>query len=570
VATPHRVVADESTVRRRRAAGVGWDHLTLHLPAAGLVVGLIIHACVLIAFANQLWFVGDDWDFLLRRGTIPAESRGMFEPKNGHWSVLTILIYRGLFAIFGLRTYLPYALVTIVFHLAIAVLWYSLLRRLRARRAAALAGTWALLFLGIGGEAILYSAAMNHLGSILLALLALAARLRQRPLYMTVVPLLGSVMFSNTGIAAVFFVVTFIALDEGFENATKVVAVPAVSYVAWYALYGHVEANPQMPETGWDHLKIPQLAWQGMSASVGNAVGFPEAGPALLLAIVVGTFAVRTHKTSLKHLAWAGLLASVFMSTVLSLSRQFAEPGSGRYAYYTVAFLVPAFALCVEGLGRLAVEPRWLVMAVGGALLAGYAVNGVSAERNFTNGWLFLTRPERDRALGMVAAVDAGERSLNESSGQTYNPDVNPRRLSGPTIRPELPRGKATAQGRIDAEALFMVRAGTTSVVAPASSGLNALGGSFDRPISAASGCRQYEANAPQPALALATGNGTEISVTSDTTEIVTQLTRGDHLKSVQRNWPVQPGTVFISTTAKTALLFITFNGPGEYTICHS
>ena len=32
----------------------------------------------------------------------------------------------------------------------------------------------------------------------------------------------------------------------------------------------------------------------------------------------------------------------------------------------------------------------------------------------------------------------------------------------------------------------------------------------------------------------------------------------------------VRPGTVFISTTAKNALLFITLNGAGEYTICKS
>ncbi len=534
------------------------------------MAGLIVQACVLIAFAHELWFVGDDWDFLLRRGTIPDESRGWLEPKNGHLSVLTILIYRALFAVLGLRTYLPYAMVTIALHLAITVLWYVVLRRLMARRASALIGSWMVLFLGIGGEAILYSAAMNHLGSILLGLVAIASRVSGRPWPITAAALIGSLMFSNTGVAAAFFVVTFIAIDDGLRDAVKVAAAPAVAFILWYSLYGHVEANSQMPETGWDYLKIPQLAWQGMAASVGKSVGYPEAGPALLVAIVVGTIAVRTRKTSLKHLAWAGLLSSVFMSSVLSLSRQFAEPGSSRYAYYTVVFLAPAVGLCAEGLLRLALEPRWLMMVIGGSLLVGYAVNGVSAERSFTNQWLYLTRHERDRALGMVAAVDAGERSLNEESGQIYDPDINPRRLSAPTIRPELPKGSATAQGRIDAEALFMVRAGTTSAVEPKPSGITAIEGSFDQPLSASAGCRTYRALAPQPALAIATGEGTEIKVTSESTEILTQLTRGNQLKSIQRKWTVEPGQIYISVTAKQGLLFVTFNGSGDYEVCKS
>jgi hypothetical protein len=535
------------------------------------VIGLVVHACVLIAFAGQLWFVGDDWDFLLLRGTIPAESRGWLEPKNGHWSTLTIAIYRALFALFGLRSYLPYALVTIAFHLAIASLWFVILVRLRARRAAAMVGAWVILFLGVGGDAVMYSAAMNHLGSLLLGLVALLLVLSDRHrTWVVAIPLVGALMFSNTGVSVVFFVVAFVAIRHGLLRASRLVVVPAAVYLLWYSLYGHVEAGAQMPTGVWDYLKIPQLVWQGMSAAMGNALGYAEAGPAVLVALLVGTALVKSRKEKLKQLAWAGILAAVFMSTTLSLSRQFVAPDTGRYSYYTIVFLVPAVALCIEGVSHLAVEPRWLPALIAAGLLGGYAVNGVLAERTFAATWVPITRPWPDRTLGMVAAVDAGERSLNDFSGDFYNGDINPQRITEPAIRRALPRGKATPQGRIDAEGLFMVRVGTKSAVPATTGGLDQIAGSFTGPMAPSAGCHTYQAQGLRPALVLGTGQANEITVTSQSTEVVTQILRGQNLASVQRTWTVTPGTIYVSTTAKDALVFVTLNGAGEYTICKS
>lgn len=570
--TDHEV-EDRSPVspRHTRPGPREWNRVKGSLPAAILAVGIGLQAILLVGFARQFWFVMDDWDFLLLRGTIPEESRGWLEPRNGHWSTLTIAIYRALFAVFGLRTYLPYALVTIVFHLAIAALWFVILRRLHARKVAALIGAWVILFLGIGGDAILYSAAMNHLGSLLLGLIALLLALSERPrTWVVAVPLVGALMFSNTGVSAVFFVVAFVAIRHGLLRAARLVVIPAGVYVLWYLRYGHVEAGAQLPTGVWDYLKIPQLVWQGMSAAIGNALGYAEVGPAVLVALLVGTALVKSRKEKLKQLAWAGLLAAVFMSTTLSLSRQFVSPDTGRYSYYTVVFLVPAVALCIEGVSRLAVEPRWLPALIAAGLLGGYAVNGVLAERTFAAAWVPITRPWQDRTLGMVAAVDAGERSLNDFSGDFYNGDINPQRITKPNIREALPPGKATPQGRIDAEALYMVRVGTTSAVLPAAGGLDQITGSFTGPMEPGAGCHTYTAQGQRPALVLGTGRGNEITVTSQSTEVVTQVLRGQNLASVQRMWTVAPGTIYVSTTAKDALLFITLNGAGEYTICKS
>jgi hypothetical protein len=50
-------------------------------------------------------------------------------PHNEHWSTLPILVYRMLWRFFGLRTYVPYKLITILLHLTTAVLLRVVMRR---------------------------------------------------------------------------------------------------------------------------------------------------------------------------------------------------------------------------------------------------------------------------------------------------------------------------------------------------------------------------------------------------------------------------------------------------------
>jgi hypothetical protein len=167
----------------------------------------------------------------------------------------------------------------------------------------------------------------------------------------------------------------------------------------------------------------------------------------------------------------------------------------------------------------------------------------------------------------MVAATDAGERQLTNFSGDFYNGDVTPERVSRPEIRKELPPGPATPEGRLAAEGMFMVNVGATTKVTSQPGTLSHLN-SFPTDIVQVSGCRSYTASAQHPVLVLGVvGDGREFSVTSASTEVKTVLTRGG-FSSGTRVWPVAPGRLVVSSTAKNALLFVTFNKGGDFTIC--
>ena len=76
------------------------------------------------------WFQFDDWDYLVQRRA--GDLGDLLRPHNGHWEAVPILVYRGLWSIFGLR-YQPYMLVSIVASFAGIVLLLVVMLRARTR-----------------------------------------------------------------------------------------------------------------------------------------------------------------------------------------------------------------------------------------------------------------------------------------------------------------------------------------------------------------------------------------------------------------------------------------------------
>jgi hypothetical protein len=86
-----------------------------------LVVGLVG------AFAHLVWIGRDEWfsygDWALFDG--PATD-DLLRPVEQHWTTVPLLLYRGLFALFGLE-FMPYLVVAVVLHLAIAAsIWVAM------------------------------------------------------------------------------------------------------------------------------------------------------------------------------------------------------------------------------------------------------------------------------------------------------------------------------------------------------------------------------------------------------------------------------------------------------------
>lgn len=526
---------------------------------------------ILLWLSRDHYFFADDWDYLLTRGTVPGESLGWFAPHGDHWSTGVVLVNRVLFALFGLTNYMPWSIVVIALHLGICAALYLLLRRLEVGAWVAVAVSWTVLFYGWGAEAYLWDAAMNLTGSLLLGLLAVLALARDaRPNWPVVAwaLLVAALMFSGGGISAVALATVFAVLRWGWRTGLKVASVPTVAFLLWYAVFGR-SGSPEPLEPHYLYLQVPSYVWQGLVDAIDHAFVLDGVGPVLLLVLVLVPFLARTVPLALRQVAAAGLCAAVLQLTLVGITRitfGFDYAGSGRYAYLTLVYLTPSLAICALLVVQRIAGAVWLPVVLVAVMFGGVALSGVDQARAYGEGAADVRGPWEGRVLGTVEAVDAGEQVLSTTTGDPLNTSITPELLASPQIREALPRRAVTSQELIDAEAMFMVGVDDDlqGLFAPALVQLKGFNDSGLRGI----GCHGYEATSFEPELTLAVGVGNEISVTSASTEITTQLRRGDVVSGL-RSWDVQAGTTsYVASSAKEAMLLVRFNAGGNYVIC--
>ena len=570
--------ADVRTVARRAAHQLSalrlgrLRSLRRLLPGAVIVVAIAGSTALSYYFARDLYFGGDDWDFLLHRGTVSGVDDGLWTPHYGHWSTGVVLAYRFLFSVAGM-SYLPYIAVCWALHAGNVVVSYHLVRRAGASVGVGLVVAWLVAFMGAGAEALLWAAVMNLLASTLFGLGALLVYVVMgdvpRARLAAWLLLIVALSFSGTGISMVVLVATYVVLRHSFRAGLALVSVPALAFAGWWLLVGRTDPPSTISSRG-DYLKIPEYFWTGLSHALGSMTGVPETGGVLVIVLIVLPLLARGAPETLRYVAAAGVVGALFQmaaaTTRVSAGLDWAT--TGRYAYLTIVMLAPSLALGLTLVARSLAVAWWVPTIVGTLCLAIYTLNAATLMKAYHDEEKPFRTPWEDRLAGLVAAADADEAVLTDQPDPTLNPYLRANLVLTPEGRAAV-SGDATDQSRADAESLSMVSVGpqTAWLGAPATVRL-ALG--FDGTIDPDPGCHRYTApEGGTPALELDTGSrGNEIIVYSPSTKIRTQLVRDD-VESVPREWSVEPeSAVHVATSARDATLRITFDQTGSYTIC--
>src|SRR5437773_333619 len=126
IAIGGRNVTDTHRERRTGPAVRGDAHGRI----AAMVFGMVLMGAfpLLLGLGHYHWFLLDEWDFLADRNG--GDLGDLLRPHtNVHWSTLPIIVYRVLWRLFGLRTYVPYQVVLILLHLTAAFLLRKVMRR---------------------------------------------------------------------------------------------------------------------------------------------------------------------------------------------------------------------------------------------------------------------------------------------------------------------------------------------------------------------------------------------------------------------------------------------------------
>jgi hypothetical protein len=350
---------------------------------------------LLLVFGRHAWFTQDDWDFLSARtaGDLGDWFRGHFQ----HLVTLPILIYRLLWVLFGVRTYVPYLMLVIATHLAVAALVRALLRRAGVRPwlATLIAGGFVLF--GAGGENILVAFQITFGGALMFGLLQLALADHDGPIDRRdrLGLLAGFAGLLCSAVAVPMTIVVGLAVllrrgRAGWRAALLHTAPIGIAYIVWTfaAPKGQIVANLRSRSPA----QITKFVGIGIEAAFGGLGQLPGVGIALSVLLAAGlvvAFRFRGEGRPLFADGRAAPIALMAGAVLFLFMTAIARAGQGgllvllkdagpdraresRYVYLIAAMCLPAIGLAAEMLIR---KRKLLAVPIAALLLVGVPAN---------------------------------------------------------------------------------------------------------------------------------------------------------------------------------------------------
>lgn len=546
-------------------------------------VALVIHVLtlvssfvVLLSINRDQWFFGDEWDFLGHRGLSGAE-RSLWEPHTEHWSTGPILIYRALYSLYGLRTYVPYVVVLLLLHVAVAhLLWRVLLRAgVDQVVATALAGVFA--FLGAGYENLLWAFQIGFIGSVALGLAGLQlvnhdGPWDRRDFGAWGVSIVG-LMFSGVSVTMVAVAGLAVLMRRGWRHAAATVAVPGAVYLVWFLAIG--DKNVGDSERTLDDLfKYPAYIWNGLRTAIEETVGFPGAGAVILLGLAGFLLRRGGRSSGPAAPAFACALGALMLFAIIATGRAglgIEQSGASRYTYLVIALAVPAIGLALtelagDGLsttGRRA--SACLLLLFVGVHNVGTLVEESRQEKRLEQGI-------QARILAAAQLVNSPAAVLGGNPEPQFSPDIvvdDLRRMHRDGKLPEPRRISPDDRLTVATVLQYAVNPGAleTPFSAPLVDGVVGADGRFD-----ANGCISLFPTSPSVELHLAGGEPMSLRVTTLTSgELVGYLrlftplllTGPAHVDPVRAGVPV-----YVNVTAPVDQVVLRVPPTGTTEVC--
>lgn len=399
-----------------------------------LALSFALAAALILAWGPGQTFIQDEWTYLVVRRGWSLET--LLAPQNGHLIVLPLLLYKGLFAVFGAESHLPYQATTVFLHLTIATLFFYLVRG-RLPLAATVALTMLVAFFGVGWDTLMSAYEIPNqtgLAAGLGMLLALQRRTRGGDLAACGLLAISLASFS-VGIAFALGALLSIWLGGRTQwRRAWIVLVPSALYVAWYLWASKFDQTNLSAEAvsavfsgSADQLAAICAGITGLFRVPGT-IGLPTVleirpdwgYPLALIFVGLIVLHVRRAPRSIYFWTLVGTLV-VYLALVAVGLDPARTPEAGRYVYMGAMLVL----LLIAELGR---EIRWSTVT---GLLA-FVLFGLALMANLAQlragGRLFEAEGETNRAT--LAAlelsrdtVDPGLYAEDDSAAHSH-PDM--------------------------------------------------------------------------------------------------------------------------------------------------
>ncbi len=313
-------------------------------PPTALAVGLLVNFVLLLVATRHLYFISDDFRFILRkRGWSPDT---FLTPMNGHLSLMPVAIFKLMFAVVGIHHSWPFRLVLAALDSACIVLIYHLLAPY-AGRAIALVPAYLLLMLGAGTGVtdLVWATQIGFLLSLAAGAAALLCLTRgEREDRRAAILFVISLASSSPSLAICAGALTYLLATHAPRRRFRAVLWPLLLYAAWYLAYGTqglvISNVPRAP----DYLvQIASVSFGALSGLTGPARADGFGGALLMAAIAILAWRFWRGQ-SFPPLATAGLVSAMTFWLLAALARaQSNNAGSVRYLYPSAMFILIAF-----------------------------------------------------------------------------------------------------------------------------------------------------------------------------------------------------------------------------------
>ena len=365
---------------------------------------------LLVALGRGLTFFADEWAVIENR---PLGLDSFLRPFNEHWLGIQVTLYRALYELVGLHTYVPYLALLAIVHTIVGLEVYALARRSTHPALAAAIAVVVLVF-GAGFENLFWAMQIGFVGSIALGLgaLLLVDRRPSRGRVAAAVALLtAAVMTSGFGLFLLALVGLDVLLDRERRRLVPAMVVPAGVWLAWYLAIGRAGVGAHgSPFTAEAIANVPGFVVAGLIAALGNASGTGDAGGSVLLvALVVGLAAAlfrAPRAVPTRALAYLG--AIVAMYALLGIVRLADGPAAAtysRYAYLSGMLVLLGIAALV-GRRPMPAAPRLRLVVVGVAAAAVAVALAWNVRLLLVGREVFAERADLTRALVQLGLTD--------------------------------------------------------------------------------------------------------------------------------------------------------------------
>ena len=308
-------------------------------------------------------FLRDDW----RVATRSLSLRDLFEPHNGHLSVVPLAIYRVLLGEYGMQTYTPERLLGSGSLLCLGVALYLLARH---RAGAPLALVAAVSVLWLPTTTLTPFLANYHLALVGAVVCAAAMpSLDRRSDVATGLALSFALASSAVGVAVAAACAAHAALSRPRLSRWVAIAVPSLVWLWWWRTLGRPPRAPDRPPVVE---AIGDVA-DGVFGSFAALTWGWWLGGAVLVA---GWAALLVHRaradreSALTQLAWTAGLVVWWAGLVWSRPDAAHSFDTGRYEYVGAVLLLLSALPARPAAGLARPEVRWRLAAPAVAIVA--------------------------------------------------------------------------------------------------------------------------------------------------------------------------------------------------------